>query len=194
MKKSVKFRSLSLFLAALVCLTLVLVLPGMNLTVYADAQPTYKIQVKDLGDYTTKTLAANVTLPYQTTGSALRKLHGYSATTLSVVLKSGNNITVTGTDISINGPGTAIVVVYRNEKLYMDFEIIVTKNITASATGYTGTYDGTAHGISVSVAIPSSGATVKYGTADGTYNLTESPRYTDVGTYTVYYHSNPKKV
>ena len=32
-----------------------------------------------------------------------------------------------------------------------------------------------------------SGATVKYGTVEGTYNLTSSPTYTDAGTYTVYY-------
>ena len=63
----------------------------------------------------------------------------------------------------------------------------MTKNITASATGYDGSYDGNAHGISVSVSIPASGATVKYGTQNGTYDLTESPKYKDAGNYTVYY-------
>ena len=42
-----------------------------------------------------------------------------------------------------------------------------TMNVTAS--GYTGTYDGKAHGITVSAP---EGATVKYGTTNGTYNLT----------------------
>ncbi len=51
-------------------------------------------------------------------------------------------------------------------------------------TGYTGTYDGAAHGISVTAP---EGATVKYGTAAGTYDLTASPTYTDAGTATVYY-------
>ena len=55
-------------------------------------------------------------------------------------------------------------------------------NVTAS--GYTGTYDGKAHGITVSAP---EGATVKYGTTSGTYNLTAAPTYTNAGTYTVYY-------
>ena len=63
----------------------------------------------------------------------------------------------------------------------------MTKNITASATGYDGSYDGNDHGISVSVSIPASGATVKYGTQNRTYDLTESPKYKDAGNYTVYY-------
>ena len=57
-----------------------------------------------------------------------------------------------------------------------------TMNVTAS--GYTGTYDGKAHGITVSAP---EGATVKYGTTNGTYNLTAAPTYTNAGTYTVYY-------
>ena len=56
--------------------------------------------------------------------------------------------------------------------------------MTVTASGYTGTYDGNAHGISVTAP---DGATVKYGTAAGSYNLTASPTYTDAGTYTVYY-------
>lgn len=59
-------------------------------------------------------------------------------------------------------------------------------SIIASATGFSGKYDGAAHGISVTVSSPS-GATVKYGTAEGTYGLTASPTYTNAGTYTVYY-------
>ena len=55
--------------------------------------------------------------------------------------------------------------------------------LSVTANGYAGTYDGSAHGISVS----SSGATIKYGTVAGTYNLESSPTYTNVGTYTVYY-------
>ena len=57
----------------------------------------------------------------------------------------------------------------------------------ASATGYSGAYDGASHGITVSVTDPTSGTTVKYGTAEGTYNLDASPKYTDAGEYTVYY-------
>ena len=57
-----------------------------------------------------------------------------------------------------------------------------TMNVTA--TGYEGNYDGKAHGITVKAP---EGATVKYGTEEGKYDLTESPAYTDAGTYTVYY-------
>ena len=53
-----------------------------------------------------------------------------------------------------------------------------------SAEDYTGDYDGNAHGISVSAP---DGATVRYGTEEGSYTLSENPTYTDAGTYTVYY-------
>ena len=61
-----------------------------------------------------------------------------------------------------------------------------TAAMTVTATGYSGTYDGAAHGITVAVAAPE-GATVMYGTAAGSYILTDSPAYTNAGTYTVYY-------
>jgi len=57
------------------------------------------------------------------------------------------------------------------------------KNIQAD--GYTGTYDGNAHGITIS-GYPS-GVTVRYGTEDGAYDLAEAPTYTNAGAYTVYY-------
>ena len=57
-----------------------------------------------------------------------------------------------------------------------------TMNITAE--GYKGTYDTKEHGITVTAP---EGSTVKYGSLEGTYNLTESPKYTDAGTYIVHY-------
>ncbi len=62
-----------------------------------------------------------------------------------------------------------------------------TKEMTVSASGYTGYYDGSAHGITVTVSDPATGATVKYGEAEGTYDLTDSPTQTEAGTKTVYY-------
>ncbi len=59
-----------------------------------------------------------------------------------------------------------------------------TAPMSVTASGYTGTYDGKAHGISVSAP---SGATVKYGTSSGNYDQTLSPTYTNAGSYTVYY-------
>ena len=61
---------------------------------------------------------------------------------------------------------------------------ITPASMTVSASGYEGTYDGKAHGISVTAP---EGATVMYGTQEGTYDLTASPTFTDAGTYQVYY-------
>ena len=60
----------------------------------------------------------------------------------------------------------------------------VTGKMPVTVSGYSGTYDGKAHGIT---ATAPEDATVKYGTVEGTYTLTASPTYTDAGTYTVYY-------
>ena len=57
--------------------------------------------------------------------------------------------------------------------------------IESSATGYTGTYDQTAHGITVTVTNPTD-ATVSYST-DGNNYSTQNPRFTDVGVYNVSY-------
>lgn len=59
--------------------------------------------------------------------------------------------------------------------------------IAASVTAYTGEYDGQPHGITVTVTAPAEGATVKYGTAEGTYDLDVSPTILEVGTITVYF-------
>jgi len=61
------------------------------------------------------------------------------------------------------------------------------EKMTVSATGYKSTYDAQAHGITVTVTEPATGATIKYGVKEGEYNLDASPTYTDAGTYTVYY-------
>ena len=61
------------------------------------------------------------------------------------------------------------------------------KKISATVTGFSGTYDGKAHGITVKVTEPSSGAAVRYGTVAGTCDKNTSPEYTEIGTYTVYY-------
>lgn len=58
--------------------------------------------------------------------------------------------------------------------------------MTVSSAGYTGVYDKTAHGITVTVTEPE-GATVKYGTTLGEYTITQNPTFTNVGEYTVYY-------
>ena len=61
---------------------------------------------------------------------------------------------------------------------------ITAATMTVTANGYEGTYDGNAHGITVSAP---KNATIKYGTAEGSYELNASPEYTTAGNYTVYY-------
>lgn len=67
------------------------------------------------------------------------------------------------------------------------------EQLTVSATGYKGTYDGQAHGITVTVTEPATGATIKYGEKEGTYDKDESPTYTDAGKHTVYYQVTKDK-
>ena len=54
---------------------------------------------------------------------------------------------------------------------------------------FESTYDGKAHGITLSAADPASGAVIKYGTSEGSYTLDDSPAITDVSEspFTVYY-------
>nr|MCR5394202.1 InlB B-repeat-containing protein [Bacteroidales bacterium] len=61
-----------------------------------------------------------------------------------------------------------------------------TAAITVSAEGFTGTYDGASHTITVTVSEPE-GTTVKYGTTADEYALDAAPTYTDAGEYTIYY-------
>jgi len=61
---------------------------------------------------------------------------------------------------------------------------ITAGTMEVTAEGFEGTYDKAAHGITVKAP---EGATIKYGTVEGTYDLATSPTYTNVGDYTVYY-------
>lgn len=55
--------------------------------------------------------------------------------------------------------------------------------LSVTASDKTITYDGNPHGIEVT----SSGAIIKYKDEEGNYTLDESPTYTKVGTYEIYY-------
>ena len=61
---------------------------------------------------------------------------------------------------------------------------VKTAKMDVSAEGYSGTYDGNVHGITVSAP---KAAIVKYGESEGSCTLDASPTYTDAGDYTVYY-------
>lgn len=66
---------------------------------------------------------------------------------------------------------------------------IANANLSGSVkvSGYSGGYDGGAHGISVQVTKPANGYTIAYGTSSGNCNLSVSPVYRDAGSYTVYF-------
>ncbi len=65
---------------------------------------------------------------------------------------------------------------------------VTSTDISVTAKGWTGVYDGKAHGIEVNVAVPAGTEyTVAYGTTEGTYNYSESPTQTNAGSLTVYY-------
>ena len=190
--KTKKKMKTKMFLGVLLSLALVLgllpaLLPGMNLTAKAAATPTYKIVVTCPSFI--RTYSENIELPQTFTAAWLWSYmnfpSGYSVTSISK--ESGDDIvSIDGTSVTVNGAGTVdLNLNFGNGFGRIGFK--VTKNITASATGYDGSYDGNDHGISVDVSIPASGATVKYGTQNGTYDLTESPKYKDAGNYTVYY-------
>lgn len=78
---------------------------------------------------------------------------------------------------------------YYQSPITMD---VVEHDMEVSASGFSGTYDGWSHGISVTVNSPT-GALVMYGTTEGFYDLTTSPEYTDAGDYTVYYQVTKDK-
>lgn len=76
----------------------------------------------------------------------------------------------------------------------VSFEVTAA-DITATASDYSDVYDGNLHSISVDVTEPSSSSdtyTIKYGLSDGTYDKTENPTFTNVGTNTVYYEITSK--
>lgn len=100
---------------------------------------------------------------------------------------STTNVTASGTitpsDAVIKNGGNAVTgnydIHYENGNLTIN-----AASMEVSATGFNGTYDGSAHGITVT---GPEGSTVSYGTVSGNYDLDASPEYTDAGTYTVYY-------
>ena len=95
-------------------------------------------------------------------------------------------------EVTIKGDGEAVITAtvtdsptYAYATTEASYTLSVgTATMTVTATGYSGTYDGSAHGITVNAP---EGATIKYGTAAGTYTLEASPTYTTSGEYTVYY-------
>ena len=113
----------------------------------------------------------------------------YSSSDLSVATVDAK----TG-DVIIKNTGTTVITATVTEKDGGNYSyavktasynlIVGTVFLPVTARSYSGTYDGDAHGITLT--IPSD-ASVVYGTTEEQYTLTENPTFTDAGTYTVYY-------
>ena len=164
---------------------------GANYT-YATKSATYTLTVnKIVGSisYTVTSIAktfgdAAFTNPLALTGDGTVS-YSSSNTAVATVNATSGEVTIVG-----NGSATITATVtdgtnYTYATKTATYTLSVgTAAMTVNATGYTGAYDGQAHGITVTAP---AGATVKYGTSAGTYNLNASPTYTNAGSYTVYY-------
>ncbi len=147
-----------------------------------------------------QTISANdVSVPLGTTGSSVVASVTTGDGTLTYSVTNGSDVIQVNRDtgvITTLATGTATVQIVASEtttyrRTTRNIRVTVTEpapgTIAATVAGFTGEYDGSAHGATITVTDPSAGATVMFGNSDGTYDLTESPTYTAVGTYTVYY-------
>ena len=95
-------------------------------------------------------------------------------------------------EVTLNGVGTTVVTATVADGKFYTYATktatyalnVASAVMTVTASGYNGVYDGKAYGITVNAP---AGATVKYGTKAGSYDLNASPTYSDAGTYTIYY-------
>ena len=121
-------------------------------------------------------------------------------TTVTYDVEVGTDVASVAEDgtVTLLEAGKAVIVAVAEEtELYakgsaiylLDVEEPSLKTIAATAAGYAGTYDGMAHGITVSVTDPAYGAMIRYGKTEGTYDLTVSPTITNAADspLTVYY-------
>jgi len=155
-------------------------------TLTVTVTPTYKA---------TQTItASDVTATYGDTDAKIEATTTSGGGTLSYTVKSGDAVTVDASgNLTIVKAGSAVITVTAAEtdtyaQATKDVNVTVnTKAMTVSAEDVNVTVDGQAHGITVTVTDPASGATVKYGTEAGSYTLDASPTQTEVGEKTVYY-------
>ena len=159
-----------------------------------DTKATYSLTIKKIAtelkfSKETATATMNAEFEAPTLTKTPENLEGVeftsSNTAAATVDKNTGAVTLEG------GGETTIKAAFAGSDTYEAAEAsyVLTVNnatMTVSATGFEGAYDKEAHGITVTVTSPE-GAVVKYGTTEGTYDLTENPTYTDAGTYTVYY-------
>lgn len=120
------------------------------------------------------TITGDGTVTYSSSDAAVAEVN---ATTGEVTIKGDGVATIKAT--VTDGPTYTYAT---NEASYTLG--VGTATMTVTAEGYSGTYDGNTHGITVKAP---DGATVKYGTTADDYDLDANPAYRDAGTYTIYY-------
>ena len=120
------------------------------------------------------TITGDGTVTYSSSDTKVAEVN---ATTGEVTIKGDGEATIKAT--VTDGPTYTYAT---NEASYTLG--VGTATMTVTAEGYSGTYDGNTHGITVKAP---DGATVKYGTTADDYDLDANPAYRDAGTYTVYY-------
>ena len=149
--------------------------------------------LESLGEMQTIT-ADDVTATYGDTGLKINATLTEGDGTLSYEVKSGDAVTVDAEgNLTIVKAGTAVISVVASKtdtyaRTTKSVNVTINpKAMTVSTGNVNATANGHPVGITVTVTDPAEGYTVKYGTAEGTYNLSASPTLTEAGTMTVYY-------
>ena len=132
--------------------------------------------------------------PNPTTPTNLTATYGQTLANVTLPSVSGGVWTWNDAATSVGNVGThsfSAIFTPTDTANYNTVERSITVNVSSAslnglvtARGYSGTYDGEAHGITVSAP---DDATVKYGSISGSYAEDASPTYKDAGTHTVYY-------
>ena len=142
------------------------------------------------GSQTVKITAKEATLSWSNlTFTYDGQTHVPTATVSNLVGQDACTVTVSGAASAV-GTHTATATALSNSNYSLPASATTSFTISAaamtgvSATGYTGTYDGAAHGISVTAP---EGATVTYGESANACTADASPTYSEAGEYTVYY-------
>ena len=136
------------------------------------------VSFETVSDHVTSELGLSANL---TEGKAVN-VGSYALTLMSkeveVTAQSANSRSATTSTVPTTG-----IFINKNDIEFKIKEATFTET-EVTAEGYEGAYDAKSHTIKVTA--PKS-ATVKYGTVEGTYNLTKAPDYINVSTNTVYY-------
>ena len=174
-----------------------------TITVTAAQTANYKTWTKEVSltvnrwaqTVTLNKSSLSLTYPNTNTFTASTVANGWtlsvSSATTSVATATISNGTVTVTPVKVGTSNITVTAARTNCYDTWTKSLTATVNsgtISVSVSDKTATYSGSAISPNtVSVTAPTNGATVKYGTAAWTYNLSSPQSYTNAWTYTIYY-------